>query len=117
MGYLQHDRSDSRPAGSHVAGRVLIALGSNMVSTIGEQRKAGSQEEYTHERKGLFEGMSARKKKKKTFFLCRHEFMRGHTIIVRVLRPLVSIRKRVGMVATTWTAPYPRDAYNASVAE
>lgn len=37
-----------------------------MISTIGEQRKAGSQEEYTHERKGLFEGMSAHKK---TIFL------------------------------------------------
>lgn len=32
---------------------------------------------------------------------------------VKVRRPLVSIRNKVGMVKTTWTAPYPRDAYNA----
>lgn len=41
---------------------------------------------------------------------------REHTAKVRVRRPLVSIKKSVGIVKTTCIAPYPRDAYNACVA-
>ena len=39
--------------------------------------------------------------------------IRGKVIRVNVRRPLVSIKNSVGMVKTTWTAPYPKDANKA----
>ena len=41
--------------------------------------------------------------------------MPGKVSNVSVRLPFVSIRNRVGIVKTTWTAPYPRDAYKACV--
>lgn len=45
----------------------------------------------------------------------RKMHMRGKVIRVNVLRPLVSMRNKVGIVKTTWIAPYPREAYRACV--
>lgn len=39
------------------------------------------------------------------------------TIRVRVLLPFVSIKNNVGIVDTTWIAPYPSDAYKACTSE
>lgn len=40
--------------------------------------------------------------------------MKGKVARVKNRRPLVSIKNRVGMVKTTWIAPYPKEAYRAS---
>jgi hypothetical protein len=37
----------------------------------------------------------------------------GKVASVSVRRPLVSMRKTVGIVLTNWSAPYPSDAYRA----
>lgn len=76
-----------------------------------EQREATGEQEDAHEGERL-----------RRQLVCPSLLMRPGgfpselTIIQSLLRPLVSMRNSVGIVATTWIAPYPREAYRASVA-
>ena len=82
-----------------------------MVGAVGQERKTRGQEEDAHERERLQDGLAGMVSFQQRLGCIER------TIMVRVRRPLVSIRNRVGMVETTWIAPYPREAYRASVAE
>ena len=72
--------------------RVLVLIRrSNVIRSIRQQRQTSGQEEDAHEREGLMQ----------VSLVGRLQQVCKRTIMVRVLRPLVSMRNRVGMVETT----------------
>lgn len=72
-----------------------------------QERQSSGQEEDTHEGESLL--------KIRVSNATRTQDSDTLTIRHSLLRPLVSIKKRVGIVERTWIAPYPSEAYNACV--